>query len=47
MENYSFKKRQREIAQRKKREEKLQRKLGTENMQPSEPIQEKEGQASI
>jgi len=26
-DNYSFKKRQREIAQRKKREEKLQRKL--------------------
>lgn len=30
-ENYSFKKRQRELAQKKKREEKLQRKLEKKN----------------
>lgn len=32
-ENYSFKKRQRELAQKKKREEKLQRKLEKKNPQ--------------
>jgi hypothetical protein len=37
-DNYSFKKRQRELAQKKKREEKLQRKLDKKNP-PTEPVQ--------
>jgi hypothetical protein len=37
-DNYSFKKRQRELDQKKKREEKLQRKLDKKNPQ-TDPIQ--------
>ena len=42
-DNYSFKKRQRELAQKKKKEEKLQNKLAKKNIQP-EVIEEKQNE---